>query len=83
MNILVPTDFSKFANYALDAACQIAPFFESSIHLLHASSDEIDQQKQTDPAGHDHASTKENSSDAQARLENLKSVHENCGADML
>ena len=34
-NILVPTDFSKYAAYALDVAFQIAKESDSEIHLLH------------------------------------------------
>ncbi len=34
-NILVPTDFSKYAAYALDVAFQIAKVSDSEIHLLH------------------------------------------------
>ena len=36
MNILVPTDFSKFAEYAFNAACKIASFTEGHLHLYHS-----------------------------------------------
>ena len=34
-NLLVPTDFSPHADYALDLACQLAPYSSSDIVLLH------------------------------------------------
>ncbi len=36
-NILVPTDFSVFAGYALDAALQFARRFDAQLHLVHAA----------------------------------------------
>lgn len=37
MNILVPTDFSKFAEYAFNAACKIASYTEGHLHLYHCA----------------------------------------------
>lgn len=37
MNILVPTDFSKYATYAFDAACQIALSTDAALHLYHSA----------------------------------------------
>jgi len=36
-NILVPTDYSVFAGYALDAALQFARRFDAHLHLIHVS----------------------------------------------
>lgn len=37
MKILVPTDFSKYANYAFDVALKLAIKTRSELHLFHAS----------------------------------------------
>lgn len=35
MKILIPTDFSEYANYAIDMAIRIAKYTDTEIHLLH------------------------------------------------
>lgn len=37
MNILVPTDFSKCADYAFDVACQIAVKTKADLHIYHSA----------------------------------------------
>jgi len=39
-NILVPTDFSVFAGYALDAALEFARRFDAHLHLVHIAQSE-------------------------------------------
>jgi len=34
-NILIPTDFSKYANYAFEAGCQLAKSTKAHLHLYH------------------------------------------------
>jgi nucleotide-binding universal stress UspA family protein len=61
-NILVPTDFSVFANYAFDTAVLFAKRFNSRIHLLHQLST-----PNTTPAAQEQAIK-----NAQVLLNNLK-----------
>ncbi|MCB0640897.1 MAG: universal stress protein [Phaeodactylibacter sp.] len=47
-SILVPTDFSKFAHFALETAVQLSRIFDSRIHLLHIrdSQTPLEQQRE-------------------------------------
>lgn len=47
-SILVPTDFSEFAHFALEAAVQLSRLFNSRIHLLHITDTQtpVEQQQE-------------------------------------
>lgn len=50
-NILVPTDFSVFAGYALDAALQFARRFDAHLHLVHVAKSTGEPERTEDGGG--------------------------------
>ena len=45
MDILVPTDFSSYANIAFDVACKLIKKFGGTLHLYHSASIPDDWEK--------------------------------------
>ncbi len=72
MKILVPTDFSNFAEYAFEAACNLGHKFGAEIHLFHVIDFPDNWKSVSKNVASTDAATQKLESDAAQRLEQLQ-----------